>query len=281
MKQGIALVKQYAEEIAKKPGRDQRMCELFGICSKEPLAINEYLKEFFEHSVRHPHGWGLACMEGKEALIEKEPVQASKSNYLKERLSMPVCEKNVFAHIRYATIGNVEFRNCHPYSVKDESGRRWTQIHNGTIFDFEPLARFSAMQSGDTDSERILLYLISEINREEKKKGGRLSGSERFLLLDSLIVQMAKGNKLNLLLFDGEYMYVHTNYAESLYCLEKQESTLFSTTPLTKEEWKPVVMNTLLGYRNGKLMFQGTRHGHTYVDSEENLKYLYQIFSNL
>ena len=76
-------------------------------------------------------------------------------------------------------------------------------------------------------------------------------------------------------------MYVHTNYAESLYCLEKQESTLFSTTPLTKEEWKPVVMNTLLGYRNGKLMFQGTRHGHTYVDSEENLKYLYQIFSNL
>ncbi len=194
---------------------------------------------------------------------------------------MPVCEKNVFGHIRYATIGNVEFRNCHPYSIKDESGRRWTQIHNGTIFDFEPLARFSAMQSGDTDSERILLYLISEINREEKKKGGRLSGSDRFLLLDSLIVQMAKGNKLNLLLFDGEYMYVHTNYAESLYCLEKQESTLFSTTPLTKEEWKPVVMNTLLGYRNGKLMFQGTRHGHTYVDSEENLKYLYQIFSNL
>lgn len=257
------------------------MCELFGLNAKEPWIINDYLKEFFSHSTRHPHGWGLACMDGNEALIEKEPVQATKSNYLKERLSMPIRLKNAFAHIRYATIGNVEFCNCHPYTQKDYSKRRWTQIHNGTIFEYSPLDRYSDIQTGDTDSERILLYIVDEMSRKEKQQGGKFKERERFELLDSLVVRMAKGNKLNLMLYDGEYMYVHTNYAGSLYYLEKQGGVLFSTSPLGREEWIPLPMNTLFGYRQGELIFTGTDHGHEYIDSEENMKYLYQIFSSL
>lgn len=66
------------------------MCELFGFSSRDTCDISGYLKTFYTHSNMHPHGWGLACMEGTEAVIEKEPIQASKSNYLKERLSVPV-----------------------------------------------------------------------------------------------------------------------------------------------------------------------------------------------
>lgn len=256
------------------------MCEVFGYCSREGYEINDYLKEFYSHSYAHPNGWGLACLEGNEAFLEKEPLQATKSNYLKERLSQPVIAKNVFAHIRYATIGNVEYKNCHPYTKKDNSGRRWTEIHNGTIFDFPPLYKYVKIQKGDTDSERILLYLVDKINQAEAG-GKKLGGRERFTILDCLIGNMAKGNKLNIILFDGKYMYVHTNYKKSLYYLEKNGAMFFSTQPLSKEDWKQVPFTRLMAYKDGKVAFEGTDHGNEYFDSEEDMKFIYQNFSQL
>lgn len=257
------------------------MCQLFGICSSEEYQINDYLKEFFSHSNAHPHGWGMAFMEKNEVQIEKEPVQATKSNYLKERLSVPVTVKNAFAHIRYATIGNVEYKNCHPYTMRDEGGRKWTLVHNGTIFEYQELNRYVGLQAGDTDSERILLFLVDRINSEEKRLGRQMNAEERFYLLDSVIAEMSRGNKLNLMLFDGELFYVHTNYANSLYEKYKGDSVFFSTVPLGKEEWQPVTFTTLLAYRQGKRILCGTNHGNEYKDDEENMKYLYRIFSDL
>ncbi|MGN1165465.1 MAG: class II glutamine amidotransferase [Lachnospiraceae bacterium] len=257
------------------------MCELFGITSDGSCEINEYLKEFFSHSNAHQHGWGLACVAENDVQIEKEPTQASKSNYLKERLSVPIIVKTALAHIRYATIGNVEYKNCHPFIAKDNQGRTWTLIHNGTIFDYQPLNRYVDIQKGDTDSERILLYLIDLMNNEEKKIKRKMTEKERFKLLDSVISQMAEGNKLNLIIYDGELLYVHTNYMNSLYELNKENLVLFSTVPLGEEMWKPVTFATLLAYRNGKRVFNGTDHGNEYKDNEENMKFLYRIFSDL
>lgn len=257
------------------------MCELFGVSSRENNYISDYLKKFYSHSNEHPDGWGLAVLDGNEAMIEKEPVQASKSRYLKERLSHPLYARNVFAHIRYATIGNVEYCNCHPYTMKDANGRRWTLIHNGTIFEYNPLNKFIRVQQGDTDSERILLYFVEQINGKEKKLGRRLDAGERFQLLDSIVVEMSVGNKLNFLLYDGETMYVHTNYRNSLYYLEQEERILFSTRPLSEEEWQPVPFTTLLAYQEGRQIAIGTNHEKEYIDNEENMKMIYQIFSNL
>lgn len=256
------------------------MCELFGYSSKKCGIINDYLKEFYSHSNKHPHGWGLAGLEGNEAVIEKEPIQATKSNYLKERLSQPFIAKNVFAHIRYATIGNIEYKNCHPYSKKDHNGRRWTVIHNGTIFDYPPLYKYVKLQEGDTDSERILLYIVDKINQAEMGNE-RLSGRERFHMIDCIISNMSKGNKLNIILYDGEYMYVHTNYKDSLYFLKKEDEIFFSTQPLSMEEWKPLPFTRLLAYKDGELLYEGTNHKNEYFDSEENMKLIYQIFSEL
>lgn len=257
------------------------MCEIFGVCMKERYEINDYLGEFFRHSSRHPHGWGIACMEGNEVAIEKEPVQATKSNYLKERLSMPVRVHAALAHIRYATIGNVEFCNCHPFSQKDDTGRRWTLVHNGTIFDYSSLNKYVGVQQGDTDSERILLHLVEKVNREVRNPRHGLSSGERFALIDSVFCDMSKGNKLNMLIYDGELMYVHTNYADSLYYLEKEKGVLFATSPVSGEDWQPVPFTRVLAYRDGALLYTGTNHKNEYEDSEENLKFLYQIFSNL
>ncbi|MCD7957699.1 MAG: class II glutamine amidotransferase [Lachnospiraceae bacterium] len=256
------------------------MCELFGSCSESQLVLNEYLKKFYSHSDCHPNGWGLALLDGNEALIEKEPLRADKSHYLRERLSVPVQGRIALAHIRYATIGNVEYRNCHPFTGKDYSGRRWTLIHNGTIFEYEPLNGMAARQSGDTDSERILLHFLEQMDREICSRG-EPGAATRFRLLDDIVCQMASGNKLNLIFSDGEYEYVHTNYANSLYQLSGEGQVLFSTQPLGPGGWEPVPMTTLLAYKDGRLAFKGTNHGETYLDNEENMKYIYQIFAEL
>ncbi len=260
------------------------MCELFGFSSGKELVLNDYLKEFYSHSDMHPHGWGLVCLKGNEALIEKEPMQASRSAYLKKRLKAPVCGKQIFAHIRYATIGNIDYRNCHPYTRKDIKGRRWTMIHNGTIFDYSPLDKYSKLQSGDSDSERILMYVVDKVDEAIRENRSDLKAQDRFTLIEEIVSDMAKGNKLNLLMYDGEYTYVHTNYRNSLYYLNKDGkgcSALFSTQPLSKEEWKALPLNTLLVYHEGKRIYTGTDHGNEYFDNEENTKYLYQTFSNL
>ncbi|MBQ9673792.1 MAG: class II glutamine amidotransferase [Ruminococcus sp.] len=257
------------------------MCEIFAANLHKEQQINEYLKVFFSHSPNHPHGWGLAIADGNNVSVEKEPVQASKSLYLKNRLSHQIIVKTAMAHIRYATIGNVEYRNCHPYSKFDNRSRRWTMIHNGTIFEYSPLDKFFKKQKGDTDSERILLYIIEQINTQQKAIGRPLDPEERFDLLDSIVCDMAKGNKLNLLIFDGEYMYAHSNYFGSLHYLETDGGMLFSTLPLNDEGWRKLPLTTLHAFKNGKLAFKGTNHRNEFFDNEESLKYLYQIFADL
>ena len=257
------------------------MCELFGISSQSGIVANKYLREFYSHSEHHPHGWGLACISPNGALIEKESMQASRSNYLKERLSQEIDVKILLAHIRYATIGNVEYQNCHPFTGKDCTGRRWTMIHNGTIFDYSPLNQYIQKQKGDTDSERVFLYLMDCLNKAQREKGGGLSFEERFALFDGIVCEMAKGNKLNLLFSDGKYLYAHTNCRGTLFYLHKDNTTLLATVPLSDEPWQPLPFARLVAFCRGQLMKNGTNHGNEYVESEESMKMLYQIFANL
>lgn len=257
------------------------MCEIFGFSSKNHETINKYLKEFYSHCENHPHGWGFASMDEKKIIIEKEPIKATESEYLKNKLTRPVKVKNAFAHIRYATMGYIDRKNCHPYTKKDNGGRIWTLIHNGTIFNYKPLNKYVKTQIGETDSERILLHIIDKVNANEKIKGNSLNEKELFELLDSIISKMSLNNKLNLMIYNGEYMYVHTNLKNSLSYLKKDNNIMFSTSPLTDENWKEVPFTQLLAYKEGELAFEGTNHHNAYVENEKDLKHLYQIFSSL
>ena len=143
---------------------------IFGLSALQDTETNEYLKAFYSHSTEHPHGWGQAVLRQDSALIEKESLEASKSNYLRERLSEPVRARLLLAHIRYATVGHVAYCNCHPFSGTDASGRRWTLTHNGTIFDCPALSKYFSEQTGETDSERILLCLLDRINAAQREK---------------------------------------------------------------------------------------------------------------
>ncbi|MGM9813192.1 MAG: class II glutamine amidotransferase [Muribaculaceae bacterium] len=258
------------------------MCELLGLSSRNKITVNNYLREFFSHSDRHCHGWGLALFYGDAVSLEKEATCANRSLYLRQRIAHPILIDNMVAHIRLASVGRMVYENCHPFVKHDSSERSWTLAHNGTIFSSAQLDAFKTVQEGQTDSERILYYFIDEINKQQHKLGWQLTPEERFRLFDRLITELSVGNKLNLLMWDGEYMYVHSNYRDSLHVLRKDVDTVwFSTQPIGDGDWQPVPFLQLLVYRCGRLVYQGCGGSQEYFDPEENYEYKNFDYANL
>ena len=225
------------------------MCELFGLTGPDEILLNEYLETFAGHSVNHPNGWGIAIFCGKEVNIEKEPVAAYRSSYLKERLRTPLRAANMMAHIRFATRGHMAYENCHPFVRHDASGRAWTFMHNGTIFSCPLLSKYLYTQSGQTDSERILLYMIDQINAEIEKQGSML--------------------------------YVHDNLKGSLFVHHLERSLLFATTPLNSKKWEPVEPCRLQAYKNGRHVLSGTAHQNEYIENPEDMKLIFLDYAQL
>ena len=258
------------------------MCEIFCFNSDKPKQINECLECFYNHSENHPHGWGLANMQPDEFVIRKEPIKATCSQHLKEILSNPLVSKNVFAHIRLATMGEIISPNCHPFIELDDNNRSWMLIHNGTIFDYPPLDKYREIETGNTDSERILLYIIDKVNKFEDAKKAPSTIKERFNLLAQLIEEMAEGNKLNLMIYDGDLTYIHSNMRDSLYYLNNDEGFLVASTPITDDEnWKPAEMNKLFGIIDGNIIFESEEHDNEFTLTKEHEEFIQKHINSL
>ena len=258
------------------------MCEIFCFNSNTPKEVNECLECFYNHSEEHPHGWGLATMQSDEFIIDKEPVKAACSEHLKNILSNPVVGKNVFAHIRLATVGEIISPNCHPFIEADDNNRSWMLIHNGTVFECPELDKYKDYEKGDTDSERILLYIIDQVNKFEKNIGRLSTIKERFNLLVDLITDLSKGNKLNLMIYDGDLTYIHSNMRESLYYLKNEDGFLVASTPLDGDEnWKQVELNKLFGLIDGNIIFESEEHDNEFVFTEEYSKYVEEFLKKI
>ena len=258
------------------------MCEIFCFNSNTPKEVNQCLECFYNHSNEHPHGWGLATMQSDEFVIDKEPIQATCSQHLKDILSHPVVGKNVFAHIRLATVGEIISPNCHPFTEADDNNRSWMLIHNGTIFDYPELDKYRDVENGDTDSERILLYIIDKVNEFEEAKGGLSTIKERFNLLTGIVADLSKGNKLNLMIFDGDLTYIHSNMRGSLYYLKNDEGFMVATTPLTDDEgWKEAELNKLFGLIDGNIIFESEEHDNEFIQTEAHERILQDFLDSL
>lgn len=247
------------------------MCEIFGFCSKKSYDLTNWLKEFYSHSAHHPHGWGLATFPGNAVSVEKEPICADNSNYLRGRLSAPILAPLLLAHIRKASVGALEYLNCHPFVKVDAGGRFWTLIHNGTIFHSEILEKYTQIQQGSTDSERILLYIVENIDKLEARLGRRATEKERFDSVESSIADIAPGNKVNLMIYDSEQLYAHMNMVSSLHYLKLPDAVVISTAPLSDEPWCEMPISTVMAFREGQEVFRGEDRHHVYVEPKEDV----------
>ena len=242
------------------------MCELIGFSAAEPENIKEQLVEFYSHSVRHPHGWGL--MYGDRLIKGCE--RAADSETLERLLEKIKPQKTLVGHIRFATVGSIKGENCHPFTGRDSTGRQWTLIHNGTIYSGVTLIPYHKAQTGDTDSERLFLYLLDSLNKAQKD--GELSEQERCEFLDSFVRENSHRNKLNLMIYDGELLYIHKNMKDTMMMRELGSGYLFSTTALDESSWQDVPIAQLLVYKNGEQIFKGTQHNGIFTPALQYIK---------
>jgi len=208
------------------------MCQLFALSSAQPVWANDLLREFFSHADENPHGWGFADLAQATPAVLHGQDAAHTSPGVRLLLGCPLALTAALAHIRFATVGQVDLANCHPFSGADASGRRWTLMHKGTVFSFEPLSPYFRSQQGSTDSERILLYLLDAVNAMQELKGAPLEADERFAVFDGVSSRIAPGNCLTLAVYDSDQLYIYSNYSGGLQRLDLPTGVLFSTAPL-------------------------------------------------
>lgn len=257
------------------------MCELFGLSGGRKVNIVNELKEFYSHAPENPNGWGLFLDDGGRGLFCKEDVRADKSRRLEEIMKGDIWARDAIAHIRLATIGYDEMENTHPFRGYDISEREWIFAHNGTIFESDVLNKYTYEQDGETDSERIFLYILDSMNEAMRRKSGPLDADERFDILQQITAGLAPKNKLNLLIYDGEMLYVHSNYRGSLYERREDGYILFSTRPLQEGKWDEIPFTRLLSYKDGESVREGTSHDTEYIPDECSINALYLAYSGL
>ncbi len=257
------------------------MCELFAVNSSKPLHVNRYLEEFYSHSQKHRHGWGLTYRTGEvdnPVALWREPVAAHQSHVLPSLLSAPIEATHLQAHIRLATCGTLSVENCHPFVGSDISGRDWTLIHNGILFNEGLLWGYEAKEAGQTDSERVMLYLMDVLDEALLRSDGSgrrnesIRFAETFDALTGAVSQLGNLNKLNIILDDGTYTYIHTNTdGVTLRWRELDGGIIFSTEALgglqEADAWKPVPANRLIAYRDGRLIRASAPHGNVFCEA--------------
>ena len=263
------------------------MCELFAVNAGRPVVVNDYLTEFFDHSHIHRDGWGIswrrddAAAGGDPVFLHREPVPAYESDYIPRMLAHPVAARRLEAHIRFSTAGRLCEENCHPFRGEDISGRDWTLIHNGILFNEELLASYDLKEAGDTDSERAMLFLLNVLDEAALRSFGVLDFSTTFSALSGAIGQISNLNRLNLILDDGTYTYVHTNTSEDTLHFRQlaDDAIVICTQPLGGEKeralWHPVPRNRLIAYRDGRIVRTSKPHGYVFCEAILELRKVY------
>ncbi len=227
------------------------MCMLYGFSASDYRAIQFDIKEFVSYSNIHRDGWGLyrSSYRGWEGF--KSNAKANANNPLFNYISTYLC----IAHIRKATRGKNTIENTHPFTRKI-NGVQWVYAHNGTVQDGY-LEDFSLDVMGDTDSERAFAYIASQL--EDK-----YLLTEQISCIEAAVSKIAAYGKFNMLLSDGERLYVHSNLLHTLYYYQCSGMVVFCTRKLYNQEnygnWKQVPLNRLLVFKNGTRIYYGKVH---------------------
>ncbi len=137
------------------------------------------------------------------------------------------------------------------------------------------------IQYGDTDSELVLLHLVDRINVAHNHCRHVLDEAERFGVLSAAIADLAKGNKLNLLLYDGEVLYAHCNFRDTLYVWRDVDAVTFSTRPLSTGTWETVPFTSLVAVKDGEIVRTSPPHGNEYIYNPEDYRLVYMNFARL
>lgn len=146
------------------------MCRLLGFVSRDETTLEHALGSDFEAFTAlstglHADGWGLAAELGGRRSVTVA-AEAAHSSAEFAATTRDTALTSAIVHLRAATLDlPIAERNTHPF-VHGE----YSFAHNGSIREIasiEPLIDADLLRtlSGETDSERYLLALVSELRR--------------------------------------------------------------------------------------------------------------------
>ncbi len=260
------------------------MCRLYGFMATDPtrlecslVAAQNALQVQSDRDARgrrNADGWGIArWSEGGF-----EVVQSTKPAFADRRFAEEARETvspTVIAHVRGATVGNIDMVNTHPFAHGP-----WVFAHNGTLTTHGTLAPallhdVHATPAGSTDSELIFQWLLgrmAESGLDPHRPAYDVAPVARLVeqaVLDlvraSLVDPTEAPPKLNFLLSDGINL-VASRWGNSLYwtlrsgirdcaicgtihCPEADDTyraVVVASEPLTDEVWVEVQEGTIV-----------------------------------
>ena len=267
------------------------MCELLGMSSNQQTNINlslTVLSKRGENPRLHGDGWGVAFYEGgNDVRLIKDSGEAKDSVWVDFIKEQEIHSHVVIAHIRKATVGEVSYRNTHPFT-RELKGRMHTFAHNGTFKDIQQNPKYHTefyRPVGSTDSEHAFCVLMDRMRSLWSDFGVLPPLKERLLVVDQFASEMRELGAANFLYSDGDTLFGHGHHRHNpltdklewpglhyLHCADKMtglenssqsgislkgeghEVTLFASVPLSQGDWRPLkegeVLAVTLGVRN-------------------------------
>lgn len=254
------------------------MCQLLAMNCNTPTDICFSFTGFQARGGKtdvHRDGWGIAFFEGRGVRQFLDPQPSAESRIAELVQSYPIHSKNVIAHIRKATQGEVSLENTHPF-MRELWGRYWIFAHNGNILNFQPELKGSFVPVGTTDSERAFCWIMQELRAEF---GDVHPTKEKlFAKLTNLAKDVGGKGEFNFLLSNGDLMFTHCS-TQLTYIIrqapfetatlkdqdvtvdfssvttQKDRVAVVATTPLTaNERWIPMPAGTLWLFQEGAVI---------------------------
>ena len=181
------------------------MCQLLGLNANTPTDIVFSFTGFSTRATEHADGFGIAFFEQRGVRLFVDSSSARESPVADMVRNFPIRSKNIIAHIRKATHGEVALQNTHPF-VRELWGRYWVFAHNGNLADYAPRLHGAFRPVGDTDSERAFCWLMQELS---KAHASVPSIAELTATLAELVPPIAAHGTFNFMLSNGEALWAH------------------------------------------------------------------------
>jgi glutamine amidotransferase len=137
-------------------------CQLLGMNCNTPTDFTFSFKGFCKRGGEtdiHTHGWGVAFYE-KNGIRQFHDVEAAASSPMANFLtSYPIRTLNMMSHIRYATVGEVELSNVHPF-CREMWGLNFAFAMNGDVpmFKDDPSRKLISLGPGDSPCKEESYY---------------------------------------------------------------------------------------------------------------------------
>ncbi|RLG83680.1 MAG: class II glutamine amidotransferase [Thermoprotei archaeon] len=260
------------------------MCELLALYFNLPVSPRISFKGFKVRGKHNPHGWGLAFYPDNSAIVFKEPLTATESRLASFIENYELIKSRIFiGHVRYAIRGEASYRNTHPFK-RELFGKDYVFAHNGTLHGYRELELGRFEPVGETDSEYLFCYLLSQIEERGIVEWRRSD----FDWLAGLLAEVNNYGYLNCIFSDGEYLFCY--YDKTGYnglCLlhrkppygrikvkladrdwevnlvfekdSREQGYVVATRPLTNEMWECFLPGELIVFKNGEIVYSNKR----------------------